>query len=59
MTTIDHGAVEARPGWAALLSGKNALYSLVLAGGVTLHAVNIYIVRNPDKLAHLGDASIH
>jgi MFS family permease len=30
--------------WSELLSGRNAVRSLVLAGGVGLHATNIYIV---------------
>lgn len=31
-------------GWSALLSGKNGIRSVTLAGGVALHAVNVYIV---------------
>ena len=30
-------------GWGALLSGRNGMRSLALAGGVVLHAVNVYI----------------
>ena len=30
-------------GWGALLSGTNGVRSLALAGGVVLHAVNVYI----------------
>lgn len=38
-----------RPGhspasWAQLLAGRNGLRSIALAGGVALHAVNIYVV---------------
>ena len=44
MSIIENEAGEVRPGWAALLSGRNAVFSIILAGGVTLHAVNIYIV---------------
>jgi hypothetical protein len=31
-------------GWRDLFSGKNAIYSCALVGGVALHALNIYIV---------------
>ena len=44
MTTQDMTMNQAKPGWGDLLAGKNAIYALALAGGVTLHAVNIYIV---------------
>ena len=30
--------------WADLLSGRNALLTIALTGGVALHAINIYIV---------------
>jgi len=32
-----------KSGWAALLSGRNGVRSLALAGGVVLHAINVYI----------------
>lgn len=32
------------PTWSDLLSGRNGLRSLALAGGVALHAINVYIV---------------
>jgi len=35
---------EQQTGWSALLSGKSGILSLTLAGGVALHAVNVYIV---------------
>jgi MFS family permease len=56
MTTIEHEAGEARPGWAALLSGRNSAYSIILAGGVTLHALNIYIVTTilPSVVRDIG-----
>ena len=43
-------------GWRDLLSGKNAIYALALAGGVTLHAVNIYIVTTvlPSVVRDIG-----
>lgn len=31
-------------GWSTLLSGRNGVRSITLAGGVALHAVNVYIV---------------
>jgi len=30
-------------GWATLLGGRNAISSLVLAGGVALHAINVFL----------------
>jgi MFS family permease len=56
MSTIENGTNEVRPGWAALLSGRNAVYSIILAGGVTLHALNIYIVTTimPSVVGDIG-----
>lgn len=34
---------QAASGWGALLSGANLMRSIALTGGVTLHAVNLYI----------------
>lgn len=31
------------PAWSALFTGANALRTLILAGGVVLHAVNVYV----------------
>jgi hypothetical protein len=47
---------EAKTGWGDLLSGKNAIYALALAGGVTLHAVNIYIATTilPSVVGDIG-----
>jgi MFS family permease len=46
----------ARQGWRDLLAGANATRSLVLAGGVGLHAVNIFIVTTilPSVVAEIG-----
>jgi MFS family permease len=46
----------ARQGWRDLLAGVNAARSLVLAGGVGLHAVNIFLVTTilPSIVADLG-----
>ncbi|WMD21391.1 MFS transporter [Achromobacter seleniivolatilans] len=42
--------------WADLLSGANALRSIALAGGVALHAVNVYIVTTilPSVIQDIG-----
>lgn len=42
--------------WSELLSGKNGVYALALAGGVTLHAVNMYIATTvmPSVVADIG-----
>ena len=49
-------AIGAQPGWRDLLTGANAARSLVLAGGVGLHAVNIFIVTTilPSVVADIG-----
>jgi MFS family permease len=42
--------------WAALLSGRNGVRSLALAGGVVLHAINVYIATTilPSVVRDLG-----
>ncbi|MBC2886409.1 MFS transporter [Ochrobactrum sp. CM-21-5] len=55
--TIPAGNVGHAPaGWGELLSGKNGLYALALAGGVTLHAVNMYIATTvmPSVVQDIG-----
>lgn len=44
------------PSWSELLWGRNGLRSLALAGGVALHAVNMYIVTTilPSIVADIG-----
>ncbi|KQQ54535.1 MFS transporter [Pseudomonas sp. Leaf127] len=44
------------PGWAALLSGRNGVRSLALAGGVVLHAINVYIATTilPSVVRDIG-----
>ena len=56
MSTVENVTSEARPKWVELLSGRNAVYSIILAGGVTLHAVNIYIVTTimPSVVRDIG-----
>jgi len=43
-------------GWGELLDGRNGAYALALAGGVTLHAVNIYIATTvmPTVIREIG-----
>ncbi|WP_176073098.1 MFS transporter [Brucella intermedia] len=55
--TTPAGTVGHAPaGWGELLSGKNGLYALALAGGVTLHAVNMYIATTvmPSVVQDIG-----
>lgn len=42
--------------WAALLRGSNALRSIALAGGVALHAINVYVVTTilPSVIQDIG-----
>lgn len=42
--------------WRALLHGRNGLRSIALAGGVALHAINVYIVVTilPSIIADIG-----
>lgn len=51
--------VDNRPasaGWADLLSGANGVRSLALAGGVVLHAINVYIATTilPSVVRDIG-----
>ncbi|WEK49462.1 MAG: MFS transporter [Candidatus Kaistia colombiensis] len=48
--------LSAPAGWGELLSGKNAIYAIALAGGVTLHALNMYITITvmPSVIADIG-----
>lgn len=50
------GTPSAKPGWAALLSGANGVRSLALAGGVVLHAINVYIATTilPSVVKDIG-----
>lgn len=56
MSTDELIAGETHPGWGALLTGRNAVYSIILAGGVMLHALNIYIVTTilPSVVEDIG-----
>jgi MFS family permease len=48
--------LQATPSWSALLSGKNAIYSLALCGGVGLDAVNILMATTilPSVVKDIG-----
>jgi MFS family permease len=47
---------SAPAGWSELLTGKNAIYAIALSGGVTLHAVNMYIATTvmPSVIVDIG-----
>jgi len=53
-TSIDPGTPPAS--WADLLSGRNALRSITLAGGIGMHATNVYIVTTilPSVVKDIG-----
>ncbi|NYT22387.1 MFS transporter [Alcaligenaceae bacterium] len=48
-------------GWAELLSGRNGLRSLALAGGVAVHAINVYMVTTilPSAVRDIGGLSYY
>ena len=50
MTSTSHDS------WATLLSGRNGLRSLALAGGVSVHAINVYLVTTilPSVVQDIG-----
>ncbi|MGJ4855871.1 MFS transporter [Labrys sp. La1] len=43
-------------GWGALFSGRNAIRSVALAGGVGLHAINVYVATTilPSVVSDIG-----
>lgn len=47
--------------WGDLLSGKNAACSVVLSGGVALHAINIYIATTvlPSVVQEIGGLNLY
>ncbi|BCH35670.1 MFS transporter [Mesorhizobium sp. L-8-10] len=61
MSTNDLSTGTSRPGWAALLGGRSGVFSIVLAGGVMLHALNIYIVTTilPSVVDDLGGLDLY
>lgn len=48
-------------GWGALLSGGNGVRSLALAGGVALHAINVYIATTmlPSVVRDIGGLDLY
>jgi Arabinose efflux permease len=48
-------------GWSELLSGRNGLRSLALAGGVAVHAINVYMVTTvlPSAVHDIGGLSYY
>ena len=56
--TTEHEPAREQPlqGWAALLHGRNAISSLTLAGGVALHAMNVFIATTilPSVVKDIG-----
>lgn len=47
---------ESGAGWSGLISGKNAIYSVTLAGSVALHAVNVFVATTimPSVVQDIG-----
>ena len=47
--------------WSELLSGRNGLRSLALAGGVAVHAINVYVVTTvlPSAVRDIGGLSYY
>lgn len=47
---------QVTPGWGALLGGRNSIRSIALAGGVALHAINVYLVTTilPSVVEDIG-----
>ncbi|MBS7811508.1 MFS transporter [Roseococcus pinisoli] len=56
-----HPASSPGMGWGALLSGTNGVRSLALAGGVVLHAINIYIATTilPSVVQDIGGLDLY
>lgn len=52
---------EQQTGWSALLSGESGIRSLTLAGGIALHAINVYIVVTilPSIVRDIGGANYY
>lgn len=49
-------AASATASWSGLLSGRNGMRSLALAGGTALHAINVYVATTimPSIVADIG-----
>lgn len=55
------GQASGRPGWGALLAGRNGVCAVVLAGGVALDAINVYIATTilPSVVADIGGLDLY
>ena len=55
------GSPEPATGWGELLSGRNAARSAALAGGVALHAVNVFVAATilPSVVADIGGLGLY
>ncbi|WP_353193682.1 MFS transporter [Pandoraea pnomenusa] len=61
MTTSTTRTTNAAPGWRDLLSGNNGWRSLALAGGVALHATNVYVATTvlPSIVKEIGGLDLY
>ena len=52
---------QSQVGWGALLSGGNGVRSIALAGGVALHAVNVYVATTilPSVVKDIGGLDLY
>ena len=57
----EQNSIPKKSEWADLLSGANAMRALVLAGGVVLHAVNVYIATTilPTVVQDIGGLDLY
>lgn len=55
-TSVDQEFPPSALGWRALLAGANGIRSLALAGGVALHAINVYLATTilPSVIEDIG-----
>jgi MFS family permease len=55
------GSDQASSGWGALLRGRNGVLCLALAGGVMLHAINVYVTITilPSVVEDIGGAAYY
>ncbi|MGH6762681.1 MAG: hypothetical protein ACRECW_13965 [Phyllobacterium sp.] len=60
-SSISISQESAPAGWGVLLGGKNGVYALTLAGGVTLHALNMYIATTvmPSVVVDIGGLNFY
>ncbi|MGB8416986.1 MFS transporter [Paraburkholderia sp.] len=60
-TQADEENFSSKSGWSNLLSGANGVRSLALAGGVALHAINVYIATTilPTVVRDIGGLDLY